>query len=81
MFAKAVFPLSAAIVLAGSSAALAVTKSSDHRPDARAAFAQSVSARHLLPNRVSSAAVFTEGKIIGHDPDANVRLQLRRDYP
>ncbi len=71
MFAKTVFALSAAIVLAGSSAALAMTKSSDHRTGAGVALAQSV----------SSHTVFVEGKIVGRDPDANVRLQLRRDYP
>lgn len=26
-------------------------------------------------------AVIEDGKVIGQDPDANVRLELRRDYP
>lgn len=81
MFAKTVFALSAAIVLAASSAALAMTKSSDHRTGARAAVAQSVSSHPLSRNGASSDAVFAEGKLVGRDPDASVRLQLRRDYP
>ena len=27
-----------------------------------------------------SEAVIAEGKVVGHDPDPNVRLMLRRDY-
>lgn len=27
-----------------------------------------------------SEAVFAEGRVVGHDPDPNVRLMLRRDY-
>lgn len=72
MLPKSILALSAAIVMAGSSAALAA-KSSNQQKGA-AAFAQSV------PARISSTAVFADGKIIGRDPDGNVRLQLLRDY-
>lgn len=30
---------------------------------------------------LQSGAVFAEGHIVGADPDANVRLQLQKDYP
>jgi hypothetical protein len=40
--------------------------------DARAAYAQSVGA--------PSDAVVVDGKVVGQDPDPNVRLELMRDH-
>jgi len=74
MITKSIFALSAAIVLAGSTAAVAApanTKNTMDRAHARKAFAQAVPAGH---------AVVVDGKTIGRDPDSNVRLQLLRNY-
>ena len=30
---------------------------------------------------LQSGAVYVEGQLVGADPDANVRLQLQKDYP
>ena len=30
---------------------------------------------------LQSGAVYAEGQFVGADPDANVRLQLQKDYP
>jgi hypothetical protein len=47
-----------------------------HAKTARATGAQ------YSPNTVVPwDAVIDEGKVIGQDPDANVRRELRRDYP
>jgi hypothetical protein len=87
MFTKTVLALSAAVVLAGSTAALAETyasigtRISDDRMNVRAAFAQALPGRHALQNGVSFDSVLVDGQIIGRDPDANVRLNLRRDQP
>lgn len=68
---KSICALSAAIVLAGSTAvAAAQTNTKKVSESARSAFAQSGSTGH---------AVVVEGKTVGNDPDANVRLQLLRN--
>jgi hypothetical protein len=30
---------------------------------------------------LQSGAVYVDGQLVGADPDANVRLQLQKDYP
>lgn len=73
MIIKSIYALSAAIALAGATAAAAApanTKNSAERAHARAAFAQVVPAGHT---------VVVDGKVVGRDPDNNVRLQLLRN--
>lgn len=83
MFAKTVLALSAAVVLASSSAALAKSKRSDQRAatptwqsDAGGAYAR---ASGLPWNGIVGDTVIRDGRIIGRDPDANVRLMIYRD--
>ena len=80
MFTKTVLALSAIIVLADSSAAFAMAKTSHHRTGARTALTRPVMAQTLRLSGVTSDTVFSGGNIIGRDPDPNVRLQLQRDY-
>lgn len=80
MSTKTMLALSTAIVLAGSSAAVAMAKNPDGRTSARPAFAQGAPVQNVLRSGVSSNVVIAEGKVIGQDSDPNVRLQLRRDY-
>jgi hypothetical protein len=70
-------------VLAGSSAALAKSKRADQRAtapiwqsDARGAYAR---APGLPWNGIVGDTVIRDGRVIGRDPDANVRLQIYRD--
>jgi hypothetical protein len=44
------------------------------------AYAQSPANAHLGAPHISGNAVYAEGRIIGQDPDPNVRLQLLRDF-
>lgn len=72
MFAKSIIALSAAIALAAVSGGLAEAKKAKQRSAGSAAFAQAVA---------SSPAVIVQGKVIGRDPDPNVRLALLKAYP
>jgi len=77
MFAKTTFVLTAAIALGGVSSSLAMTRNG--HAGARAAFAQSGIAPTLPQDGASSDRVFANGKIIGRDPDRNVRFEIWRD--
>lgn len=77
MFAKTMIALSAAIALAAVSGGLAEAKKAKQRSAGFAAFAQSAP----IKGTVSSPAVIADGKVIGRDPDPNVRLNLLKAYP
>jgi hypothetical protein len=50
------------------------------QPRLSSAYAQSPANTHLGAPHISGNAVYAEGRIIGQDPDPNVRLQLQRDF-
>ncbi|MGE0521635.1 MAG: hypothetical protein AB7O60_01195 [Variibacter sp.] len=76
MFKKSLVVLSAALVLTSTSAAFAMAGNSDHRAGTRA----DSSVRQWRQASAASDVVVENGKVIGRDPDANVRLQIRKDY-
>lgn len=50
-------------------------------PKPSAAYAQSLTSEHVGVPHISGNAVYVDGRIIGQDPDPNIRLQLLRDPP
>jgi hypothetical protein len=80
----------AAVVLAGSMSTALADEAFDvdlyhANPNAATQFHQpqyaaAASSYAQAGPRVRSTPVYENGKYIGRDPDANVRLQLRRDF-
>ncbi len=68
------------LVLATLAAALTATPSMAASRHMRATVSQNAyDAYAAVPGYSRAPAVIVDGKVIGADPDANVRLQLRKD--
>jgi hypothetical protein len=45
------------------------------------AYAQLLASEHVGAPHISGNAVYVDGRVVGQDPDPNIRLQLLRDPP
>jgi hypothetical protein len=82
---KSILAMSAAILLAGSSVALAGSNKSDKRASAQNSYAQDSYAQAIPGQRFSqpgqeSWVVTVGGQYAGKDPDVNVRRELERSF-
>lgn len=73
----------AAVAALVTSSAYAEQASSQARlsPKASFTYARSLVSEHFGAPHISGNAVYVDGRIVGQDPDPNVRLQLLRDPP
>jgi hypothetical protein len=77
---KSILAMSAAILLAGSSVALAGSNKSDKRASAQNSYAQAISGQRFSQPGQESWVVTVGGQYAGKDPDVNVRRELERSF-
>lgn len=78
---KLLMATAAVAALVTSSAYAQQTSQKRVSPKPSSAYAQSLASEHLGVPHIMGYAVYVDGRVIGQDPDPNIRLQLLRDPP